>query len=244
MGTFGTILMTLAISHERYLAIKDPLHHNQSLIEERDQRKRLFTYLIPTLLLSVGANIPRFFAFKVEKEGNHTELLLDLGCNEHYLFYYTFLFNTIPFGVIPCGLLIFFGFRTHKRLRDQHNQLRRSSIHNLEDNERNRITNTLKRQEEEEMAKVMVAIVAVFIITHFSRFFLHTLDGITMERWDRCNENRRRTGKEDKYLLAVGISIFMEIINSSIGPIVYSVIYPTFRNELANRFKKITTICQ
>ena len=237
MGTFGTVFMTLAISHERYLAIRDPLHYNRSLIEESTQRQRLITYIIPTIIFTIGANIPRFFTFKVEKEGNNVELLLDLGCNENYLFYYTFLFNTIPFGLIPCGLLIFFGFQTHKRLRDQRNQSRRSSIYNIEENK-------LKLREEEEMAKVMVAIVAVFIITHFARFFLHTLDGITRERWDRCSQNRRRTGKEDKYLLAVGISIFMEIINSSIGPIVYSVIHATFRNELVNRFKKITTICR
>ena len=94
------------------------------------------------------------------------------------------------------------------------------------------------------MAKVMVAIVAVYSITHFLRFFLHAMDGITKSRWDRCSKYGRHTGKEDVYLIVVGISIFMEIINSSMSPVIYCIIYPDFRREFSNRFKKLTTIWQ
>ena len=237
MGTFGTIFMTLAISHERYLAIRDPFHYNRSLKEENDQRNRLLTYLIPAVVLSVGANLPRFFAFKVEVEHGKLELLLDLGCDENYLFYYTFLVNTIPFGVIPFVLLVYFGVRTFRRLQVHHDQFRRSSIYSISEEQ-------TRRQAEEGMAKVMVAIVAVYSITHFLRFFLHAMDGITQSRWDRCSKYGRHTGKEDTYLAVVGISIFMEIINSSISPIIYCIIYPDFRREFANRFKKVATICK
>ena len=235
MGTFGTIFMTLAISHERYLAIRDPFHYNTFSKEDKDQRNRLLTYLIPATLLSFGGNIPRFFTFKVEFEDDKLELLLDLGCNENYLFYYTFLVNTIPFGAIPFLLLIYFGVRTFRRLQIHHGQFRRSSIYSVNED-------LTRRQHEEGMAKVMVAIVAVYSITHFLRFFLHAMDGITKSRWNRCSKYGRHTGKEDVYLIVVGISIFMEIINSSMSPIIYCIIYPDFRREFSNRFKKLTTI--
>ena len=237
MGTFGTIFMTLAISHERYLAIQDPFRYNRSLKEEKDQRNRLLTYLIPTVILSISGNIPRFYTFKVEHEGDEPELLLDLGCNENYLFYYTFLVNTIPFGIIPFILLIYFGVKTFQRLRVHHDNFRRSSIYSVSEEQ-------TRSQTEEGMAKVMVAIVGVYSITHFLRFFLHSMDGITQSRWDRCTKYGRHTGKEDVYLAVVGISIFMEIINSSISPIIYCIIYPDFRREFSNRFKKISTLCK
>ena len=41
MGAFCTIMMTLAISHERYLAISNPFNYNQSLISNQSQTKRL-----------------------------------------------------------------------------------------------------------------------------------------------------------------------------------------------------------
>ena len=237
MGLFGTVLMTLAISHERYLAIKDPVHYNRALKDEYDQRKRLLTYLIPTIFLSIGGNIPRFFTFKIEYKGNTTELMLDLGCDHDYLFYYTFLFNTILVGIVPFCLLIFFGFRTFKRLRHHHKQFRRSAIPS-DDEER------LRGQEEEQMAKVMVAIVAVFLLHHFLRIFLNTMDGIKKSRWDRCSNFGRHTGKEDVYLVMVGVSVFMEILNSCIGPIIYGVMNGEFRKELSNRFKKALTWCR
>merc|ERR1712141_461766 len=106
--------MTLAISHERYLAIREPVHYNRSLAGEQKQRKRLLIYLIPTIILSIASNIPRFYTFSTEhnNETNSIELKLDWGCNKNYLLYYTFLFNTVPFGIVPFTLLIFLGYKT------------------------------------------------------------------------------------------------------------------------------------
>ena len=227
MGTFGTVLMTLAISHERYLAIREPVHYNRSLAGEQKQRKRLLIYLIPTIILSIASNIPRFYTFSTEHNNatDSIELKLDWGCDKNYLLYYTFLYNTVPFGFVPFTLLIFLGYKTLQRLRYHQTQFRRSALQGDEEDR-------LKGQEEEQMAKVMIGIVIVFLVNHFLRIFLNTVDGIQQQRYTRCTGNGKYVGKEDKYLAIVIVSIFMEILNSIIDPLIYAVMSTEFRKEL------------
>jgi len=235
MGTFGTILMTLAISHERYLAIRQPFHYNQSLISESSQRKRLLIYLIPALILSICLNIPRFFNFEVRTNSTAhlmTINLTRLGCNEEYLLYYEFLANTIPFGVIPFLVLIFLSYKTFRNLRCHNIQMKISGINDQK-------VDKLRRQEEEQMAKVMVGLVVVFLLCHFLRIFLNTWTGIKGARGDidRC-DHQAGTGTLDGYGMAVQLSVFMVMVNSAIGTITYGVINSEFRKHLLCNLKE------
>ena len=232
---YATLMMTLAISHERYLAIRNPLNYNQSLISEGSQRKRLLMYLIPTFILSVGLSVPRFLNFEIQTNTTTNELTVNLtrlGCDKDYLFYNEFLVTTIGFGVIPWLVLIFLSFQTLKILRAHNKQMKRSGI-------TDRNTDIQRSQEEDSMAKVMVGLVVIFLVCHFLRICINTIIGITGRRSGRC-EGKHEPGTLDSHGIVVQLSVFMVMVNSAIGTITYCVINAEFRNHLKDMFKCIS----
>ena len=242
MGTFGTILMTLAIAHERYLAIKDPQHYNQSIIRGvQEQKKRLLLYFLPVAFLSVILNIPRFFVFEVATNTTTTTLrLTDMGNNHNYLFYYTFLLNTIPFGILPFCTLIYLNYQTFRSLRKQRKSAQAMIVTTYSKKLQNNIE-VERRAEEERMAYVMIAMVTAFLVCHSTRIFLNTYDGILGSRGGLDEDRLNKLGTHDAYGYAVDISILMVMVNSAIGPIIYCAISSDFRKQVITHFKQFTS---
>ena len=46
----SSILLTVAISHERYIAIRQPIIHRQQMRSAKSRRLRLIKYILPTIL--------------------------------------------------------------------------------------------------------------------------------------------------------------------------------------------------
>ena len=233
MAVFGTILMTLAISHERYLVIRNPFHYNQALLSDRAQKKRLLIYLVPALTISIIFSIPRFFVFEIRTNSTTNAItipLTNLGCDQDYLLYYEFLASTILFGVIPFVLLTFMCYKTLKKLRSHNTELRLAGINNEN-------SSHVRRQQEEQMAKVMVGLVVEFLILHFVRIFLNIYSGI-MERCNRC-DNKEITWLLDSYGIVVHLSVLMVMVNASIDTITYCAINSEFRRQLFCNLKGI-----
>ena len=57
--------MTVAISHERCIAIKEPIKRHQLMISAKSRRIILTKYVVPLVLGAVTFNAPRFFEFEL-----------------------------------------------------------------------------------------------------------------------------------------------------------------------------------
>ena len=229
MALHGAVIMTLAISHERYLAVRDPLHHNQALITDEAQKKQLLVYLIPTLILVIFVNIPRFFDFEIITNSSTSTLNLSLTdqiCNTYYIIFYETILSNIMFGIVPFFSLIFLGYKTYKAFKKHNSQ--RAEIFNEETDKRGRM-------QERQMAKVMTSLVITFLVCHSPRIALYCYNSI---------KNRKRCSiKEfgypmDLYMIANQFSMFMVLLNSSIGTILYSATSSEFRNHLISNLTK------
>ena len=61
----ASTFMTVAIAHERYLAVKAPMKYSQYMKTPNLQAFRLKIYIIIVLVLSVAVNAPHFFEYEV-----------------------------------------------------------------------------------------------------------------------------------------------------------------------------------
>jgi hypothetical protein len=229
MALHGSVIMTLAISHERYLAVRDPLHRNQALITDEAQKKRLLVYLIPTLIVVVSANIPRFFDFEILTNSLTTYVKLSLTdqmCNRHYIIFYETILNNIIFGFVPFFCLIFLGYKTYRAFKEHNSQ--RAELFNQE-NDR------IGEMQERQMAKVMTSLVLTFVVCHSPRIALHCYNSIKHRK--RC-DIKEFGYPMDLYMIANQLCVFMVLVNSSIGTILYCATSSEFRNHLFLNLKK------
>ena len=230
MACYGTVIMTVVISHERYLAVKDPIQYNQPLVTDDAQKKRLLVYLIPTLILVMSVNIPRFFDFEIVTNSSTDQLnvsLTDQACNKYYIIFYETIIGSVMFGLLPFFCLIVLGYKTYQAMKKYNVQ--RAESFNIE------IVRIGQRQEI-QMTKVMKSIVITFLVCHSPRMVLFLYNAIKLERY-RCD--RKESGYPmDFYMIANQFSVFMVIFNSSIGTILYSATNSDFRKHLLFQLKK------
>ena len=62
----ASTFMTVAIAHERYLAVRDPLKYSQYMKTPKYQSQRLRLYLFIVIVISVAFNIPHFIELEVK----------------------------------------------------------------------------------------------------------------------------------------------------------------------------------
>ena len=56
-----SIFFTVAISHERYVAIQYPIAHSQKMKSAKSRRINLLKYLISIIAITIVFNLPKFF---------------------------------------------------------------------------------------------------------------------------------------------------------------------------------------
>ena len=61
----ASTLMTVAIAHERYRAVRHPLKYNEGMKSTKATTKRLRKYLASIIIIAVGINIPHFMDLEV-----------------------------------------------------------------------------------------------------------------------------------------------------------------------------------
>ena len=61
----GSIFMTIGVAHERYVAIKSPITHRQSMRSTKTRRTRLIKYIVLVVLCSFAVNVPKFLETEV-----------------------------------------------------------------------------------------------------------------------------------------------------------------------------------
>ena len=71
-----SILMTVGIAHERYVAIKHPIIHRQRMLSGKFRRLNLMKYMTSVVFCAIVFNIPKFFEieliWKIPREMNNT----------------------------------------------------------------------------------------------------------------------------------------------------------------------------
>ena len=76
----ASILMTVGIAHERYIAIKKPIQHRQSMRSSSVRRNRLFKYIAFVIICAFAINVTKFMETEVVwknasvTSGNETEI--------------------------------------------------------------------------------------------------------------------------------------------------------------------------
>ena len=60
-----SILLTIAIAHERFIAIQHPIIHSQKMKSTRSRRLDLAKYLVAMIFVTIAFNLPKFFEFEV-----------------------------------------------------------------------------------------------------------------------------------------------------------------------------------
>ena len=134
----ASTFMTVAIAHERYLAVQHPWKYGHVEILSRQdtltpniQSNRLKLYLCIVIVISIAFNIPRLMAYKVRyvdlsnntnsTYSNSTDALLKpvlvytaLGKHPYYLKYYKNCTRLIVSGIVPLVLLIFYNVSMYK----------------------------------------------------------------------------------------------------------------------------------
>ena len=80
----ASTFMTVAIAHERYLAVRDPMKYSQYMKTPHAQVRRLRLYLFIVIVISVAFNIPHFIELEVRyvEVPNTNNTALDL-CHQN-----------------------------------------------------------------------------------------------------------------------------------------------------------------
>ena len=62
----ASIFMTVAIAHERYDAIRQPVQYRQMMIDLDVRRKHFMKYILTIVLISLIFNVPKFFEIRIQ----------------------------------------------------------------------------------------------------------------------------------------------------------------------------------
>ena len=234
----ASIFMTVGIAHERYIAIKSPIKHRQSMRSNSARRIRLIKYIMIVIFCSFAINLPKFFEREIiwvvptvehghkitEYSENNPKPILkatSLRKNSDYATYYNNLARLLLLGIIPFGLLAYFNYRIYRGMKlpsflsDQEN------------------IKEQRKMQESDLATVLIGIVVVFVLSHALRIFLNIYEMIKKLQNDQtCYPTWLDVTK-------VLNDLFL-ILNSSSNMIIYCCLNSTFRKYLKQNFKKIT----
>ena len=83
------ILLTVCLSHERYIIIPNQTQYRVDMAIRRNRMHRLMVYILPITILSVAYNIPKFFAYYLdETSGEVKKRKTDLKKSDEFKIYY------------------------------------------------------------------------------------------------------------------------------------------------------------
>ncbi|TRY80550.1 hypothetical protein TCAL_10965, partial [Tigriopus californicus] len=117
----GSILLTVTIALERYVAVHYPINYSQSLNGGNALRSRMAKYLTPVAFCSILFNVTKFFEAKLDyrpDEDMPSLIPTNLRTNPDYSIYFNW-FRFIAIGVVPFGLLVFFNAQIYRALHQR-----------------------------------------------------------------------------------------------------------------------------
>ena len=148
----------------------------------------------------------------------------DLRTNPYYTMYYRNLAWFLLLGIIPLILLAYWNYNIYKHMKSSSNLVEQNS-------ETTRLYTQSRNNQENELAKVLIGIVIMFVCCHALRFFINFYEAIIIKRLIWCH-SKRQNGFSLWFLIAVDIKELMLVINSSTNMIIYCCLNSNFRQQL------------
>ena len=135
----------------------------------------------------------------------------------------------VVLGVLPFSLLTFLSVKICRAIRQQSYNVTDASAEEFTNNYQVR-----RRDYENSMAKVLIAIVVVFLICHGLRTFVQILLG-ACELSGQC-------GGMEWHPILLSFANFFIILNSSINLVIYCFVCRSFRNRCSKTVKNCVDV--
>ena len=245
--------MTIALAHERYQAITNPVVYRNR--DSQNMMTRLSCYVLPILTFSFLYYCPKFLDLNVGglincTNGTKSEIIsiqegvdpestqyddctkqfrlipTELRINHHYILWYINVSNMILTAILPVSILIFLNCRTYKSL-NRFNQRRPSQPENVLGSRESR-----NRDNDVKKTYVLFWIVIVFILCHSLRISLNIEEFVGLTRYLDIKEKGCNHGFKFWFSVLVPVSQLFIIINSSVNFFIYSFFDPAFKKVL------------
>lgn len=140
--------------------------------------------------------------------------------NPYYSMYYICLCRLIILGIVPFSLLTFFNCAIYNRIK--------KPMPLIEDTN---LSTRIRRNQENDLAKVLFAIVGLCIICHTLRFFLNFYEMIWINNLIACSQAGGREFPVWSHVVQE-FSRLLLILNSSTNIVIYCCFNAKFRNQL------------
>ena len=147
--------------------------------------------------------------------------ITDMRKNPNYSIYYICLCRLIVLGIIPFSLLTFFNYSIYNRIKQPMPLIDDATI-----------TARIHRNKENDLSKVLLAIVGLFIICHTLRVFLNFYEMIWINNILACIQAGAKREFPVWSHVVQEVSRLLLILNSSVNIVIYCCFNAKFRNQL------------
>ena len=252
----SSIYMTIALTLERYQAITSPVQYRAR--GNYNMTKRLLTYVMPVLVISLFYYTPKFLDLEVVEmtecspinpytdfsEVNDgvdgpTNCTLEyvlspstLRTNHHYVLWYINISNLLLTAFIPVGILIYLNCKIYLSLNKFiQRQPSMSNTGQLES------MGSCRRQQMVDVKKtfILFSIVAVFVLCHSLRFILNVDEFLNLTQFIEEQEKGCNNPKFWDQIL-VPLNQILIIINASAHFFIYVFFDHGFQHVLKHIF--------
>jgi hypothetical protein len=214
----GSIYMTIVLALDRYISTNHPIAYQRLGSGSKSYALCYLIYVLPVTVFSVLFNLPVFFELDVyEKEElyhsttewhlNSTIIPTELRLHPYYMTYYRGYGRLFITGILPFVALLFFNIMVFKKMRQVMRFSEQSNVY-----------------KEYQLARVLIVIVLIFLISHIPRLCLNVFEAMHLE----VNTSIRY------YLLmsCVLMNTLFLTINSSVNVLIYGSLNEKFRSVM------------
>ena len=160
-------------------------------------------------------------------------VVTELRKNPYYARFYNTLVRLFFLGILPFALLAYFNYNIYNGMRLPPVLLQLSSLHHAI----SRTPSDARRIQENEAARILLGIIAVFLICHALRVTCDIYDMIYFENIIGCYLVGKK-GVHAWVLYGYEFSNALITLNSSLNMIIYGLIKPNIRKHYFGCMKK------
>ena len=225
LGNFavrGSVLMTVVIAYERYMAVRHPLNFN------RGQRYRAVRYVTFVIIIDIIFSVPKFF--ELEPDDCNGIKFTQLYYNEIYSIYNIVLY-AFP-APITISVLIYLYSKIYCDIKDSYVTRERHSTRCSSDSLGSTRSRETMRKKESKQAGIFAGVVILFIFSRIPDVFV-SIAGII--KYNSTSE------PPFWFLIAIKIRNICLILNSSLNVVIYTWVSKQFRDDFKATFLKFFT---
>ena len=215
----GSIYMTMAVSLERYIAIRQPISRlpkqfSMVAINDSFYNKRLLKYVVPIAAFAITFNIPKFLESQLKfKDGKVYVEVTNLRMSKLYVTWYHNWTRLLMLGFLPFISICYLNYRIYTIVR--------------------RTRKFAQSKKEDNLSGVLLVIIISFLICNTLRILLslHEIYVVDIIYVCRCSN----LGGFPVWILILGfISRIFLVLNSSTNLLIYCIFGKKFRTVLSS----------